>query len=110
MRQSTITRDTAETKIRLSLNLDGAGKGEIATGVGFLNHMLTLFAAHGRFDLTVTCEGDTYVDDHHSVEDVGIALGAAFRQALGDKRGVRRYGSLCLPMDEALVLLSLIHI
>ena len=104
MRQSTITRDTAETKIRLSLDLDGTGKGEIATGVGFLNHMLTLFAAHGRFDLTVTCEGDTYVDDHHSVEDVGIALGAAFRQALGDKRGVRRYGSLCLPMDEALVL------
>ena len=104
MRQSTITRDTAETKIRLSLDLDGTGKGEIATGVGFLNHMLTLFAAHSRFDLTVTCEGDTYVDDHHSVEDVGIALGAAFRQALGDKRGVRRYGSLCLPMDEALVL------
>ena len=104
MRQSTITRDTAETKIRLSLDLDGTGKGEIATGVGFLNHMLTLFAAHGRFDLTVTCEGDTYVDDHRSVEDVGIALGAAFRQALGDKRGVRRYGSLCLPMDEALVL------
>ena len=83
MRQSTITRDTAETKIRLSLDLDGTGKGEIATGVGFLNHMLTLFAAHSRFDLTVTCEGDTYVDDHHSVEDVGIALGAAFRQALG---------------------------
>ena len=104
MRQSTITRDTAETKIRLSLALDGTGKGEIATGVGFLNHMLTLFAAHGRFDLTIVCEGDTWVDDHHSVEDVGIALGAAFRQALGDKRGVRRYGSLCLPMDEALVL------
>ena len=104
MRQSTITRDTAETKIRLSLDLDGTGKGEIATGVGFLDHMLTLFAAHGRFDLTIVCEGDTYVDDHHSVEDVGIALGAAFRQALGDKRGVRRYGSLCLPMDEALVL------
>ena len=104
MRQSTITRDTAETKIRLSLDLDGTGKGEIATCVGFLNHMLTLFAAHSRFDLTVTFEGDTYVDDHHSVEDVGIALGAAFRQALGDKRGVRRYGSLCLPMDEALVL------
>lgn len=104
MRQSTITRDTAETKIRLSLDLDGSGKGEIATGVGFLDHMLTLFASHGRFDLTVSCEGDTYVDDHHSVEDIGIALGAAFRAALGDKRGVRRYGSLCLPMDEALVL------
>lgn len=104
MRQSTITRDTAETRIRLSLDLDGSGKGEIATGVGFLDHMLTLFASHGRFDLTVSCEGDTYVDDHHSVEDVGIALGAAFRAALGDKRGIRRYGSLCLPMDEALVL------
>lgn len=104
MRQSTITRDTAETRIRLSLDLDGSGKGEIATGVGFLDHMLTLFASHGRFDLTVSCEGDTYVDDHHSVEDIGIALGAAFRAALGDKRGIRRYGSLCLPMDEALVL------
>ena len=104
MRQSTITRDTAETKIRLSLNLDGAGKGEIATGVGFINHMLTLFAAHGRFDLTVTCEGDTYVDDHHSVEDIGIAMGQAFREALGEKRGIRRYGDIILPMDEALIL------
>lgn len=104
MRQSTITRDTAETKIRLSLELDGSGRSEIATGVGFLDHMLTLFASHGRFDLTVACTGDTDVDDHHSVEDIGIALGAAFRAALGDKRGVRRYGSICLPMDEALVL------
>lgn len=104
MRQSTITRDTAETSIRLSLNLDGTGKSDLATGVGFLDHMLTLFAAHGRFDLSVTCRGDTQVDDHHSVEDIGIALGAAVRAALGERRGVRRYGGVCLPMDEALVL------
>ena len=104
MRTAKISRTTAETKISLSLNLDGMGVCEIRTGVGFLDHMLTLFAAHGRFDLTVQCEGDTNVDDHHSVEDVGIALGQALRQALGDKRGVRRYGSMLLPMDEALVL------
>ncbi len=104
MRQSTITRKTAETDITLTLNLDGTGRSSVDTGVGFLDHMLTLFARHGRFDLTVTCRGDTYVDDHHSTEDVGIALGDAFRDALGDKRGITRYGSELLPMDEALVL------
>lgn len=104
MRVSEITRNTAETKIQLKLNLDGMGKSSIDTGVGFLNHMLTLFAAHGKFDLTITCNGDTDVDDHHSVEDIGIVLGAAIAQALGDKRGIRRYGSMLLPMDEALVL------
>ena len=104
MRQAAIQRTTAETDISLSLCLDGTGKSEIATGVGFLDHMLTLFAKHGRFDLTVTCKGDTYVDDHHSVEDIGIVLGEAFREVLGDKRGIRRYGSMLLPMDEALIL------
>ena len=104
MRTAEITRNTAETNISLKVNLDGTGKTEVGTGVGFLNHMLTLFAAHGRFDLEVHCVGDTDVDDHHSVEDVGICLGQAFRQALGDKRGITRYGSFLLPMDEALIL------
>ena len=104
MRTSEITRNTAETKISLRLNLDGTGKSEIDTGVGFLNHMLTLFAAHGKFDLSVSCGGDTDVDDHHSVEDIGICLGQAFQAALGDKRGITRYGSFLLPMDEALIL------
>lgn len=104
MRTSEITRNTAETKISLKLNLDGTGKSNIDTGVGFLNHMLTLFAAHGKFDLTVICNGDTEVDDHHSVEDIGICLGQAFQAALGDKRGITRYGSFLLPMDEALIL------
>ena len=104
MRTAEITRNTAETNISLKLNLDGMGKTEVSTGVGFLNHMLTLFAAHGKFDLEVRCVGDTDVDDHHSVEDVGICLGQAFRQALGDKRGITRYGSFLLPMDEALIL------
>ena len=104
MRTAEITRNTAETNISLKVNLDGTGKTEVNTGVGFLNHMLTLFAAHGRFDLEVRCVGDTDVDDHHSVEDVGICLGQAFRQALGDKRGITRYGSFLLPMDEALIL------
>ncbi|MBE6932214.1 MAG: imidazoleglycerol-phosphate dehydratase HisB [Ruminococcaceae bacterium] len=104
MRSSTIIRTTAETDIKLALCLDGTGKSEVATGVGFLDHMLTLFAKHGRFDLSVTCKGDTYVDDHHSVEDIGIALGQAFAEALGDKRGICRYGSMLLPMDEALIL------
>lgn len=102
-RTATITRNTAETKITLTLALDGSGRSEIDTGVGFLDHMLTLFASHGRFDLTVTCKGDTQVDDHHSVEDIGIALGAAFAEALGDKRGIHRYGDTILPMDEALI-------
>ena len=104
MRTSTITRRTAETDIRLTLNLDGTGKGDIDTGCGFLNHMLTLFAKHGRFDLTVKCVGDTDVDDHHTVEDIGICLGMAFAEALGDLGGVNRYGSAILPMDEALIL------
>ena len=104
MRTATITRRTNETDIALKLELDGGGESQISTGVGFLDHMLTLLARHGRFDLELTCKGDTWVDDHHSVEDIGIALGQAFAQALGDKRGVRRYASLCLPMDEALSL------
>ena len=104
MRTAEITRNTAETNISLKVNLDGTGKTEVNTGVGFLNHMLTLFAAHGKFDLEVRCVGDTDVDNHHSVEDVGICLGQAFRQALGDKRGITRYGSFLLPMDEALIL------
>ena len=104
MRNATIRRETAETKIALTLNLDGSGKSSLDTGCGFLDHMLTLFAAHGRFDLTVSCSGDTYVDDHHTVEDIGIALGQAFAQALGDKRGICRYGDTTLPMDEALIL------
>ena len=104
MRTATITRRTNETDIALKLELDGRGESQISTGVGFLDHMLTLLARHGRFDLELTCKGDTWVDDHHSVEDIGIALGQAFAQALGDKRGVRRYASLCLPMDEALIL------
>lgn len=104
MRNAAITRDTLETKIRLSLELDGSGKTEIDTGCGFLNHMLTLFAGHGCFDLKVTCSGDTDVDYHHTVEDVGICLGQAFARALGDKRGIARYGQFLLPMDESLVL------
>ena len=104
MRTAEINRKTNETDIRLTLDLDGTGKSEIHSGVGFLDHMLTLFARHGRFDLTLTCDGDTYVDDHHSVEDIGIALGQAFEQALGDKRGIIRYGSFILPMDETLIL------
>ena len=104
MRTANISRKTAETDITLSLNLDGSGKGRIATGCGFLDHMLTLFARHGRLDLAVTCRGDTDVDDHHTVEDVGICLGDALAKALGDRSGVNRYGSALLPMDEALLL------
>ena len=104
MRTAEIKRTTKETDIALTLDLDGTGKSEINSGVGFLDHMLTLFAKHGRFDLTLTCSGDTYVDDHHSVEDIGIALGQAFDMALGDKRGIVRYGSFILPMDETLIL------
>ena len=104
MRTSEIKRKSAETDITLSLNLDGTGKSEINTGCGFLDHMLTLFASHGRFDLSVSCVGDVQVDDHHTVEDVGICLGRAFREALSDKRGITRYGSLALPMDECLIL------
>ena len=104
MRGSEIKRKTAETDIALSLCLDGSGESSISTGVGFLDHMLTLFAKHGRFDLDVTCKGDIEVDDHHSVEDIGICLGMAFAEALGDSRGIARYGDITLPMDEALIL------
>lgn len=104
MRYAEISRKTAETDIRLSLNLDGDGTSEIDTGCGFLDHMLTLFARHGRFDLTVKCKGDTWVDDHHTVEDVGIVLGSAFAEALGNKKGICRYGDTILPMDESLIL------
>lgn len=104
MRTAEIKRDTAETKIELSLNLDGKGESRINSGCGFLDHMLTLFAHHGGFDLTLSCQGDTYVDDHHTVEDVGICLGLAFCNALGDKKGICRYGNMILPMDEALIL------
>ncbi len=107
MRTSTITRRTAETDIRLSLNLDGTGAGEIDTGCGFLNHMLTLFSRHGGFDLQLRCSGDTDVDYHHTTEDIGICLGRAVREALGDLRGIRRYGSMLLPMDETLILCAL---
>ena len=107
MRTAEIIRKTAETDIKLTLNLDGTGKSEISTGVGFFDHMLTLFASHGRFDLTVICKGDVEVDCHHTVEDVGIALGQAFRQALGDKRGIYRYGYQILPMDEALLVVAI---
>ena len=103
MRTCETRRKTAETDIILSLNLDGTGKSTIDTGCGFLNHMLTLFASHGKFDLVLKCIGDTDVDDHHSVEDIGIVLGQAFQEALGDKRGLTRYGSFLLPMDEALI-------
>ena len=104
MRTSEIKRSTAETDISLALDLDGTGTCEIETGCGFLDHMLTLFAKHGRFDLRITCQGDTYVDDHHTVEDIGISLGKAFKEALGDKKGITRYGSTVLPMDESLIL------
>lgn len=106
MRNAEIRRDTAETKISISLTLEGTGKSRIDTGVGFLDHMLTLFAKHGRFDLAVKCSGDNYVDDHHSVEDIGISLGQAFSEALGDKKGIKRYADTALPMDEALILTS----
>ena len=102
MRTAVVTRTTAETDIALKLKLDGLGVAQIDTGVGFLDHMLNLFAAHGRFDLAVTCKGDTNVDDHHSVEDVGIALGMALKEALAEKRGVRRYGSMLLPMARSI--------
>ena len=104
MREANIKRDTKETQITLSLSLDGEGRADINSGCGFMDHMLTLFAKHGRFDLALECKGDTEVDYHHSVEDIGICLGKAFSEALGDKRGIRRYGNMILPMDEALIL------
>lgn len=107
MRTAEINRITGETSITLSLELDGAGTSCIETGVGFLDHMLTLFARHGRFDLNIQASGDTQVDDHHTVEDIGIALGQAFAKALGEKKGISRYGSTILPMDEALILTAI---
>lgn len=104
MRTAIVARKTAETQIELKLNLDGKGESSIRSGCGFLDHMLTLFSRHGRFDLELTCKGDTWVDDHHTVEDIGIALGEAFSKALGEKRGINRYGDTILPMDEALIL------
>lgn len=104
MRKSEITRNTAETQINLILETDGTGKSNIRTGCGFLDHMLTLFAKHGRFDLTVKCTGDTDVDYHHTTEDIGIVLGEAFKKALGDMKGIYRYADIILPMDESLIL------
>ena len=104
MRKAEIKRKTAETDIALTLSLDGSGKSDIQSGLGFLDHMLTLFAKHGRFDLALKCAGDTQVDGHHSAEDIAICLGQAFREALGDKKGIVRYGDTVLPMDEALIL------
>ena len=107
MRKSQIQRSTNETSINISINLDGEGVTNISTGIGFFDHMLTLFAAHGRFDLDVECDGDIEVDGHHSVEDIGIALGTTIKNALGDKRGINRYGTFYLPMDESLAFVSL---
>lgn len=107
MRSGKIERETKETKIFVEINLDGSGKTEIKSGIGFFNHMLNLFAAHGQFDLKVDCAGDLEVDGHHSVEDIGIALGAVVKNALGDKHGITRYGTFYLPMDETLALVSL---
>ena len=104
MRTTEINRKTAETDISLKLNIDGKGVSTVKTGCGFLDHMLTLFASHGKFDLCLTCIGDTEVDYHHTAEDIGIVLGAAFKEALGDKKGIVRYGSMILPMDESLIL------
>jgi len=107
MRSIDVTRKTGETNIEMFLNLDGTGQYEVRTDCGFMKHMLELFTRHGGFDITLKCEGDSYVDDHHSVEDMGIVLGQCFKEALGDKRGIRRYGSMLLPMDEALVQVAL---
>ena len=107
MRQAELKRKTNETDIELSINLDGSGASNINTSCGFLDHMLTLFARHARFDLNVKCVGDTYVDYHHTVEDVAIVLGKAFSEALGDKKGICRYGDIILPMDEALILCAI---
>ena len=107
MRLGKIERETKETKIFVEINLDGGGKTDIKSGIGFFDHMLNLFAAHGQFDLKIFCEGDLEVDGHHSVEDIGISLGQAVKNALGDKRGITRYGTFFLPMDETLALVSL---
>ena len=107
MRRATVTRRTTETRIETAVDLDGSGRAEVATGVGFLDHMLEQIARHALVDLTLRAEGDLHIDDHHTVEDAGIALGQALREALGDKRGIRRYGDCLLPMDDALVRAAL---
>ena len=107
MRQSTINRKTRETDIKATLNIDGSGKSNIKTGVGFFDHMLEGFTKHGLFDLDLTCEGDLYVDAHHTVEDCGIVLGNAIKEAIGDKVGIKRFGNFILPMDDALVLCAI---
>ena len=107
MRRGVVERNTLETKIKVDINLDGSGKVEIDTGIGFLDHMLTLMAFHGKFDLTILAKGDLYVDDHHTIEDIGICLGEAFKNAIGDKIGIRRYSTVYIPMDEALVTTNL---
>ena len=107
MRSGNVIRETRETKIDLTIDLDGSGRADVESGIGFFNHMLTLLAAHGRFDLVLNCDGDIEVDGHHSVEDIGIALGQAVHKALGDKKGITRYGTFFLPMDETLVMVSL---
>ena len=107
MRSGNVMRETKETKIDLTIDLDGSGRADVESGIGFFNHMLTLFAAHGRFDLVLNCAGDIEVDGHHSVEDIGIALGQAVQKALGEKKGITRYGTFFLPMDETLVMVSL---
>ncbi|MCI7301142.1 MAG: imidazoleglycerol-phosphate dehydratase HisB [Clostridiales Family XIII bacterium] len=107
MRSSQIIRTTGETDVRISLDIDGKGTFDIDTGCGFLNHMMELFARHGRFDLSIKCKGDSHVDDHHTAEDIGISLGQAFKEALADKKGIRRYGNMTLPMDETLILCAL---
>lgn len=107
MRSYKITRNTLETQIAVEINLDGSGKADIDTGIGFLDHMLTLVAFHGKFDMNIKCHGDTYVDDHHTIEDIGIALGECVKQALGDKRGIKRYSTVFIPMDEVLAQTSI---
>ena len=107
MRKGLVERNTLETKIKVKINLDGIGKAEIYTGIGFLDHMLTLMAFHGKFDLNVKCDGDLYVDDHHTIEDLGISMGQAFKDAIGDRVGIRRYSTVYIPMDEALAYTSL---
>ncbi|MCQ4638408.1 imidazoleglycerol-phosphate dehydratase HisB [Anaerovorax odorimutans] len=107
MRTSQISRKTGETDIQIALDIDGRGTFDIDTGCGFLNHMMELFARHGRFDLSIKCKGDSHVDDHHTTEDIGISLGQAFKEALADKKGIRRYGNMMLPMDETLILCAL---
>ena len=107
MRKGIVIRNTLETKIKVEINLDGSGEAKIDTGVGFLDHMLTLMAFHGKFDLTILAKGDLCVDDHHTIEDIGICLGEAFKEAIGDRRGIRRYSIVYIPMDESLAYTSI---